>query len=488
MKKNKISPKYGWSSAILFSLVTQISFSQTNTFPTSGNVGIGTLSPGQKLVIKEPTTDASKIKILNTNSTNGGFILGISSGNNGLIKLKEYQHLKFFTNNEERLIIDKDGNVGIGLPSPLNPLSVAGTIESTIGGFQFPDGTVQTTAYSSFTALGTLANPFSELYASNFLKIGLASIYIEQLASGSGPNHIYTGVSSGNLYINSTNGGQTAIADLTANTILNANNNNGSVGIGLISPEAPLHIGINITSDLRGIRLTYPAPAFGSTVINEELFRIGAEFGETNFMVTRGGVGINTSVLPNDVGLHLKDRFFLIDGTNSSLLFDKGGSNEYGEWGIEYAVHDSLSGLNFWKPFGSSGAGFGNHYMFLGDNGRVGINVDPANMLTTEAFRLYVGGGILTDKVKVALVSDWADFVFEDDYELKSLEEVESFIGENGHLPDVPSAEEVEEEGIDLGEMDAILLKKIEELTLYMIELKKENEKLKSELENLKTK
>ncbi len=67
----------------------------------------------------------------------------------------------------------------------------------------------------------------------------------------------------------------------------------------------------------------------------------------------------------------------------------------------------------------------------------------------------------------------WSDYVFEDGYQLRSLKEVEQFISTNGHLPDVPSAKEVTENGQDLGRMDAILLRKIEELTLYIIELEK---------------
>jgi hypothetical protein len=79
-----------------------------------------------------------------------------------------------------------------------------------------------------------------------------------------------------------------------------------------------------------------------------------------------------------------------------------------------------------------------------------------------------------------------ADFVFENNYELKKLEEVESFIKENKHLPDFPSGKEIEEHGVNLGEMDAKLLQKIEELTLYMIQMNKEIENLKEENRLLK--
>ncbi|MCG8310028.1 MAG: hypothetical protein MI975_21710 [Cytophagales bacterium] len=92
---------------------------------------------------------------------------------------------------------------------------------------------------------------------------------------------------------------------------------------------------------------------------------------------------------------------------------------------------------------------------------------------------------IETTEVKVNL-SYWSDFVFGPDYDLKSLDQVEDFIRANGHLPDIPSAEEVKENGISLGEMDARLLQKSEELTLYVIEQQKEIKELRRDLSQLK--
>jgi len=82
----------------------------------------------------------------------------------------------------------------------------------------------------------------------------------------------------------------------------------------------------------------------------------------------------------------------------------------------------------------------------------------------------------------------WADYVFDAGYQLPSLKEVEEFIKTNKHLPGVASAKEVEEKGVDVGNNQAVLLKKVEELTLYMIDLKKEIDELKSENETLKGK
>lgn len=76
----------------------------------------------------------------------------------------------------------------------------------------------------------------------------------------------------------------------------------------------------------------------------------------------------------------------------------------------------------------------------------------------------------------------WADFVFDDGYNLPTLQYVEDFIKTNKHLPDVPSSEEVKKNGVSVGDSQRILLQKIEELTLYLIDIKKENEQLKERL------
>jgi hypothetical protein len=99
----------------------------------------------------------------------------------------------------------------------------------------------------------------------------------------------------------------------------------------------------------------------------------------------------------------------------------------------------------------------------------------------TDVYKLSVAGNIRANRVKV--YTTWADFVFEKNYKLPTLEEVEKHITEKGHLKDIPSAKEVEVKGIELGEMNKLLLQKVEELTLYVIALNKELLEVK---ENLK--
>ena len=107
------------------------------------------------------------------------------------------------------------------------------------------------------------------------------------------------------------------------------------------------------------------------------------------------------------------------------------------------------------------------------DKGDVGIGS------TTPDSKLTVNGDIHAEEVRVDLNVPGPDYVFEEDYDLPTLESLQNYIRENKHLPEVPSAEEMEAHGIDLGEMNMLLLKKVEELTLYVLSLKQEIETLK---------
>ena len=113
--------------------------------------------------------------------------------------------------------------------------------------------------------------------------------------------------------------------------------------------------------------------------------------------------------------------------------------------------------------------------------GKVGIGTTD-----TKGFELGVNGKIAANGVKVATYSNWPDFVFKNNHNIPTLTEVENHIKENGHLIDIPSAKEVEKNGFFLGEMDAKLLQKIEELTLYTIAQEKKIEKVERQNESLK--
>lgn len=120
-------------------------------------------------------------------------------------------------------------------------------------------------------------------------------------------------------------------------------------------------------------------------------------------------------------------------------------------------------------------------------NAKVAINTTE-DFLKDANYALAVSGGILTTEVLVKEVTEWYDFVFDDSYKLATFNELEDYIDKNGHLPDMPSEKEVLNDGYNMVEMDGLLLKKIEELTLYAIELNKLVEKQQEIIESLQSK
>ena len=126
----------------------------------------------------------------------------------------------------------------------------------------------------------------------------------------------------------------------------------------------------------------------------------------------------------------------------------------------------------------------GNDVFITPDAGNVGIGTTD-----TKGYKLAVGGNMIAESVKVKLKGTWPDFVFDKSYQLPTLKETEVHIKEKGHLQGIPSASDVKVNGIDLGEMNAKLLQKIEELTLHLIEqskrMKAQDERLLKQEEDI---
>jgi len=117
---------------------------------------------------------------------------------------------------------------------------------------------------------------------------------------------------------------------------------------------------------------------------------------------------------------------------------------------------------------------------------RLFINPNVGIGTTNPSHKLDVNGTIRAKEVIVE--SGWADFVFEPGYKLPDLAEVETHIQTHGRLPDVPSAEEVQGRGLSLGESQRILMRKVEEMTLYMIQLESRNRELEARIAELEPK
>ena len=116
--------------------------------------------------------------------------------------------------------------------------------------------------------------------------------------------------------------------------------------------------------------------------------------------------------------------------------------------------------------------------------GKVGINTEN----TTSGYALAVDGGLITTKVYVQDVEDWSDYVFEDSYKLMPLHELKKYICDNKHLPEIPSESEIVGRGYDMHEMQNVMMKKIEELTLYTLQQQEEIETLRKMVDELKGK
>ena len=132
------------------------------------------------------------------------------------------------------------------------------------------------------------------------------------------------------------------------------------------------------------------------------------------------------------------------------------------------------------------GAGQWGENMYLKPDGRVGIG---SYCFPTDV-KLAVKGVIMATELRIKPFETnscfvWPDYVFEANYKLLPLKEVEAYIIKNKHLPEIPSAKEVTEQGIPVGELNAKLLKKMEEITLYLIQIEKDNEKLRTQVEEL---
>jgi hypothetical protein len=130
---------------------------------------------------------------------------------------------------------------------------------------------------------------------------------------------------------------------------------------------------------------------------------------------------------------------------------------------------ETFSGvMNFFVKVGNDSPLF--EAMRIAENGNVGIGT------TTPNVKLAVNGNIRAKEIKVE-TTNWPDYVFDEDYKVGTLEELERYIKTNKHLPEMPTAKDVEANGVELGEMNKLLLKKVEELTLLLIDQNKKNEK-----------
>ena len=254
----------------------------------------------------------------------------------------------------------------------------------------------------------------------------------------------------------------------------------GKVGIGNVTqPLAKLHIKVE-HGEQAGLFIeqnNFRMLSFYLGDINHGIKSaddIGLVFlSDNNYIFNDGNIGIGT--LAPEYDLDVKGSMF----SKSLTLFDKElysenitgwvlRSDKYGNalWTDPAALNDNdwlTSGNNIYRPGGDVGIG----------------------CRETFGYRLAVNGAIIAEEVTVKVSEDWPDHVFNQDYELISINELSQYIDSEHHLPGIPSAASLLQSGLKLGQMESLLLKKIEELTLYIIQQDKKINDLESKVGRL---
>ncbi len=233
----------------------------------------------------------------------------------------------------------------------------------------------------------------------------------------------------------------------------------------------------------------------------------------TNFGTLSGGSGVRNTNIGYAAGQHATGQ----DNVNLGLtagLYNTGSNNIHigrgaGELNASgnrnvylgmFAGAHSTGSDNVFVGFGSGMYEPGSNLLFIANNStapliggdfihkKVGIGLNNIGELANNPAKLQVNGAIACEEISIQIDPGAApDYVFKEDYKLRPLEEVQAHINEHSHLPEVPSAVEMESEGVEVGKMNMLLLKKIEELTLYQLQLLEMIKKQQEEINALKT-
>ncbi|MBC7774001.1 MAG: hypothetical protein H7246_01080 [Phycisphaerae bacterium] len=469
----------------------------------NAKVGIGISTPATQLHVKSGTVNPFRMESTQDYNWMSYYTAGTYKGYLGLINSpydmefgtsntnpngKVHLSIRFFP----KLTVDTSGNIGIGTTSPALKLHVKGT-GSNFSLFRLESAT-NATRMEFYTSTG---------------------------------NKAYAGASDSDLEIG-TVGGTGGKTHLVTNNIRRLTVDNfGNVGIGIQSPNATLHVKSSSTIStplqiesgasvntmeylIMGVKKGYTSMSstdmeFGTSSGNGSKLHLVTEgVKRITIMPTTGIVGIGTVSPSSSAQLTVKGSFaniLRLESTQASnyislLTTPPGGvAITKGYMGIYSGNNDleirsastNLSG-NINIATANSASATGNINLATGGanqltvfaNGNVGIGTT-----TDYPYKLSVNGAIRAKEVRVE--SGWADYVFNDDFRLRPLAEVEQFIRENKHLPDVTPASEIQKDGLQVAKQMTEMMQKVEELTLYIIQLDKENTALKVQVARLET-
>ena len=375
-------------------------------------------------------------------------------------------------------------NVGIGITTPTSPLHIRST---TSANPLIIDGNSNSTLYS------ILENGTYRGYWGSF------SGAAEDVDFGTGA------ATTGKLHLTIQ-----ASPRLTINNL-------GNVGIGTTSPNYKMHItggDLFLQSSTGSLRFGYdgsnqwrfPTTGGGADFLMQTSTD-GTSFTSQHYFAQNGDVGIGTGVpvpvarldVKTNSALSSTSAFMLRNSNNDTLIRVRNN----GYVGIGY------NGTSYGRPLNIEGSGMNFYYNVSTYGGSIFPNIDGSMTLwapsssinlqpTTGAvtigtytaaagYKLSINGKAICEELKVQLSTGWPDYVFNPDYNLMPIDDLEKSISINKHLPNMPSAADITaDNGFEVGDMTIRLLEKVEELTLYIIELNKKNNRLSKELESVK--
>lgn len=434
------------------------------------NVGVGTATPANKFTVRQ--TGIGITQETGDGAVRMGFYTDATAG---YLQTHTNTPLAFATNNgSPQMILTTGGNVGIGNNTPTQAGFVA---DKKVGAVH--------ALFGSTTTGVAIESAFPGIGFNSFFNAGRKTI-----GTGYG-GWIGQNPASGDLYVQTTvasSGAGSVISPLTRLLI----NKNGDIGIeGNTAPHAPLSFAntaggkislyggtetANYGIGIQGYLLQLYTDANNADIAFGYGGSAPAAFGENMRIKGNGNVGIGLNNPSERLEIY-KGRIRFKGNTAANFAHGLTWTNNAGTADKTFVGQYDDNTLGF---YGFPGAGWG----LLWDVNDGSLRLGTAQK--ANGYLLNIGGKAIAEEVRVQLRAAWPDYVFKPGHHLLPLPQLESYIYQNHHLPNIPTAETLEKEGTDLGEMQRKMMEKIEELTLYVIELKKELNQQQQTIEDLK--